>query len=139
MNNTKQAGALPDPNAAYNHLFDNVHAQVFFGRLASRGYVPQSEKQANDYLQIAGRLRHVEATEKAAGDQHDPIGLALAALDATLGETGMDGHLKAAQARDADMAIKEAAAELAGDPLIYNSVLSLAQAEAQAAAQQLRR
>jgi hypothetical protein len=135
MSNTN---VLPAPNTAYQHLFDNVHAQVFFGRLSARGHAPQSEKQANDLLLMAGRLRHVEATEKAAAaPQNDFYGSALAALDATLGETGMDGHLKQAQAQEAEMAIKEAADQLMADPTIYNSVLSLAQHEAQTVAQRL--
>jgi hypothetical protein len=130
MNTNQQA--LPSSDAAYQHLFDNVHAQVFFGKLASRGYTPQNEKQAQDLLTLAGRLRAV-VTEKAAAD--NPFASAVTALDAYLGETGMDGQLKVAKAQEAAQSIKEAAAQLANDPAIYNSVLALKAQEATMVAQ----
>lgn len=133
---TKQSQALPDAKVAYDHLFDNVHTRVFFGKLAKRGYEPRNEKQAEELLLLAGRLRGVEEAEKAAEDQ-SPFGVALAALDDALGQNGMDGHLKRAQAQDQQLAIKQAAASLAADPMIYNSILSLKAAEAAAIANQL--
>ena len=130
-----QQQALPDPVAAYNHLFNNVHSQVFFGKLASRGYAPQNEKQAQDLLVLAGKLRRVaQVSEKAASD-HSPFAGALNALDGYLGETGMGGQ-QAAQ--ESQMAIKEAAAQLANDPVVYNCVLSLKAQEAALAAQQFQ-
>lgn len=138
MSGQKQPSqALPDAKVAYDHLFDNVHTRVFFGKLAKRGYAPTTEKEATDLLLLAGRLRHVAETEKAAEAQ-SPYGVALAALDGVLGENGMDGHRKQAEAQEQELAIKQAAANLATDPTIYNCVLSLKAAEAASIAQQLQ-
>ena len=133
-NNEQQGGqeneaVLPDVKTAYDQVFDGVHCDVFFTRLGQvHGIVPQTEKEAHDLLLLAGRLRNVE-TEKAADDQ-SRYGEALSALDSVLGENNMDGHLKAAQAREEEFAIKQAAAAYAEDPMIYNSILSLKAHEA---------
>ena len=73
MSNEKQAqndgAALPDVQTAYNTLFDGVHQQVFFNKLASYGFVPQNEKEAAEMLELAGKLRYVEQEEeKVAAD-----------------------------------------------------------------------
>jgi len=129
MSNENQA-SLPDPADAYNHLFEGVHANVFFGKLANHGFQPQSEKEAGDLLQLAGRLRHVEDNEKAANANHSRFGGAVGALDSAIGYGD-----QAAELAD-NQAIKAAAAQLADDPAIYNSVLSLKAAEATVLAQQ---
>ena len=58
--------ALPDVGEAYNNLFEGVHANVFFGKLANHGIQPQNEKEAADLLELAGKLRGVDDTEKEA-------------------------------------------------------------------------
>jgi hypothetical protein len=133
-----QNAQLPDPVAAYNHLYDNVHAQVFFGRLASHGYVPQNEKQAVDLLTLAGKLRVVADNEKTAQAADSPYDYAVQALDGVLGQTGFNGQFKTAQANEEDLAIKEAAAELSQDPAIFNSILALKAQEAAFVAEQLQ-
>ena len=137
MSGQATQGVLPNPEAAYDHLFNNVHAQVFFGRLAQRGYAPQNEKQAQDLLGLAGRLREVAQAEKTANDASSPFAGAVAALDQYLG-VNTSGHVKQAQAQQRDLAIKQAAAELAEDAGVYNSVLSLKAYEASVLAQQLQ-
>ena len=52
--------ALPEVGEAYNNLFEGVHANVFFGKLANNGIQPQNEKEAADLLELAGRLRGVD-------------------------------------------------------------------------------
>lgn len=121
---SKEAAGLPTPVDAYNHLFDNVHAQVFFGKLANYGIQPTTEKEAADLLTIAGNLRHV-ANEKAASDSK--FSGAVSALNNVVKDTPQ-------QAAFTHQAIKQAAAELMQDASVYNSVLSLKAAEASALA-----
>lgn len=138
MSKNTQAGvekqaSLPDPETAFGNLFDGVHQQVFFGRLAAHGVAPQNEKEAEDLLLLAGRLRAAEEHEKQAGDSR--FGAPLAALDGVLGGSGFQ---KQAYDQEQAMAIKEAAAELANDPTIYNSVLALKAHEASVLAAQFQ-
>ena len=135
MSNKNQA-TLPDPAEAYNNLFEGVHANVFFGKLANHGFQPQSEKEAADLLQLAGRLRHVDENEKAASIDQSRFEGPAQALDGILSGAGL-GEVKAAKAYDEEThAIKAAAAQLAQEPLFYNSVLSLKAHEAAVLAQQ---
>lgn len=132
-----QTNLLPDPQAAYDHLFQGVHQRVFFNKLASAGYSAESPEQAGYLLQLAGKLRlaNQEQQVKAASAAHDPYAAALAHLDGVLGEAGF-GSVKQAAEADEEWAIKSAAAELMDDPDMYNSVLALKQAQADAYAQQ---
>ena len=117
--------ALPELETAYNNLFEGVHANVFFGKLANHGIEPQNEKEAADLLELAGRLRGVDNEEKEAGDSRfaNPVG----ALSEVLGETPQG---KQAQAQEEAQAYKQAAAALAQEPVFYNSVLALKANEA---------
>ena len=117
--------ALPELETAYNNLFEGVHANVFFGKLANHGIEPQNEKEAADLLELAGRLRGVDNEEKEAGDSRfaNPVG----ALNEVLGETPQG---KQAQAQEEAQAYKQAAAALAQEPVFYNSVLALKANEA---------
>ena len=117
--------ALPELETAYNNLFEGVHANVFFGKLANHGIEPQNEKEAADLLELAGRLRGVDNEEKEAGDSRfaNPVG----ALSDVLGETPQG---KQAQAQEEAQAYKQAAAALAQEPVFYNSVLALKANEA---------
>lgn len=117
--------ALPELETAYNNLFEGVHANVFFGKLANHGIDPQNEKEAADLLELAGRLRGVDNEEKEAGDSRfaNPVG----ALSEVLGETPQG---KQAQAQEEAQAYKQAAAALAQEPVFYNSVLALKANEA---------
>lgn len=123
MSDNKQA--LPEVGEAYNNLFEGVHANVFFGKLANHGVQPQNEKEAADLLELAGKLRGVDDTEKEAGDSRfaNPVG----ALNEVLSETPQGQQT---QAQEAEMTYKSAAAQLAQDPVFYNSVLALKANEA---------
>lgn len=135
----KQAAELPSPEDAYAHLFDQVHAQVFFTKVAQAGYAPRTEKEAADLLELAGKLRLVQEDPavKQASDASSPYAVASSALDRLLGQNGMDGSTKQAAAQEQEVALNQAVGMLAQDPNIYNSVLSLKAAEAQSIAQQL--
>ena len=127
-----QVPALPDPDTAYQNLFDGIHQRVFFNKMAAYGYVPQTPAQAQYMLEMAGKLRAVEqeAAVKQAQDMDDPYFLANQHLNQVLGIHGLDDGIKQAQAENEALAIKQAAAELANDPVFYNSVLSVKAAEA---------
>lgn len=134
----QQAPALPDPKTAYDHLFSNIHARAFYSRLAQHGLAPANEKQAQEYLELAGKLRAIEADPrvKAAEAQNDPIAEVNRALDGAMERHGL-GSVKAAKAQEADVARRNVAVKLAADAGIYNSVLSLKAAEASQIAAQL--
>lgn len=131
------ANLLPDPQAAYDHLFQGVHQRVFFQKLANAGYACDSPQQAGYLLDLAGRLRlaNEEHAVKTASAANDPYAAALAHLDGALQQSGY-GSVKQAAAADEEWAIKSAAADLMDDPDMYNAVLSLKQAQADLAAQQ---
>lgn len=136
MSDEKQAyeseATLPDPQVAYNTLFDGIHQQVFFNKLASHGYSPQNEKEATEMLELAGKLRFVEDEEEKIASDESRVSGASQALDNVLGIGGGQ-----AKAQEEALAIKQAAAAIAEDPTFYNSVLSLKAAEAAAMAEQM--
>ena len=124
---------LPDPQAAYNHLFNTVHAPAFFAKLAQAGIAPANEKEAADYLEMAGKLRTIQQDPrvKAAQDNSGSrVTQAKQALDQLMSQHGLGG-----QARQ--ISLQKVAASLADDPNIYNAVLSLKAAEASAVQAQL--
>lgn len=129
---SKEVADLPSPVDAYNHLFDGVHAQVFFGKLANYGVQPTTEKEAVDLLTLAGQLRNVDSSEKSAAEE-SRFSSHVSALQALQAETP-EGRSN--QTKLAEYAVKQAAEELMQDPSIYNSVLSLKAAEAEALAGQ---
>jgi hypothetical protein len=135
MADQTQENLLPDPETAYQNLFDGVHQRVFFHKMASYGYVPQSPHQAALWLQMAGKLRAAdqEFAVKQAEDALDPFEAANAALDRQLVQSGF----KMAHDEEA-ISVKQAAEAWMEDPTIYNSVLALKAAEAEYIAQQLQ-
>lgn len=124
---TGATATLPSPQDAYNHIFDNVHARVFFSKLASEGHEPQNEKEAQDLLQLAGRLRHIDVQTQEKKASASKFSGALSALDKVLGQ---DSRYKQASQQEEALAIKQAADMLANDDSIYNAVLSLKANEA---------
>lgn len=124
------AAALPDPQAAYNHLFQTVHTQVFFQKCAAAGFHPRSQEEAQYMLDVAGKLRAIseDATVKQAAVQDSPFYRMSAGLDTVMANYGLaaPGH----RPQDAEAGYKQAAAQLMADPNIYNSVLALKANEA---------
>jgi len=117
---------LPEPADAYDQLFENVHAQVFFGKLASYGIQPSTEKESQDLFDLAGKLRNTDGPEKKASAK-SRYGGAVSALDSVLGKTPEGRQQRAASSQQA---IKQAASELMQDTSVYNAVLSLKSHEA---------
>ena len=134
MSATATQPLLPDPQAAYDHLFQGVHSRVFFGKLAAAGYDDNSPQQAEYLLKLAGQLRLVQEEQqvKAAGAADDPYAAALSHLEGAAAAAGFGG-VKTASAREQEYAIKQAAADLMADPDMYNAVLALKAHEADAA------
>lgn len=126
-------GQLPDVESAFDHLFTNVHQQAFFNKLASHGIEPQTHKEAQDLLQLAAKLRIADeqGTLKQA-EADSPYAAALADLDAQLNKSA--GHSRTSEQ---NAAIKQAAAQLAQDPDIFNAVLAIKAAEADQLAHQM--
>lgn len=132
---SQNANLLPDPQAAYDHLFQNVHSRVFFQKLAAAGYTYETPQQAATILELAGQLRlaNQEQAVKVAAASNDPYAAALSHLNGVLHDHGFNS-VKQAAANDEAWAVKSAAAQLMEDPDMYNSVLALKQAQADFAA-----
>lgn len=135
-----QQATLPDPQTAYDNLFQAVHARVFFQKCASAGIMPRSRQEAQWMLETAGKLRTVDQAgglQKDAQDDNDnPYYQMNRHLDQVLAQHGLDGGIKAAAAQEEESAIRQLTVDLSNDPLLYNSVLSLKTAEAQDIQQQ---
>ena len=123
-----QAATLPDPQTAYNNLFQGVHQRVFFQKMASYGISPKNRKQADSLLKLAGVLRAIEeeAMAKEAGDANDPFAAEIARIQEACRSNGIG---KVAAFQEEELAIKQAASNFMADPTFYNSVLSLKAAE----------
>lgn len=124
--------ALPTPEDAFTLLSTQVHQQAFFGKLASYGIEPQTEKEANDLFEMAGNLRAAGVNVSAPAVAAEPTSPIEKAAQQLAGEMGQN------PAQDAhDQALKSACAQLAQDPNVYNAVLSLKADEAEKLAAQL--
>lgn len=137
MTTSKQAPALPDATTAYQTLFDNIHQQVFFNKMAAYGHGVRDQQHAARMLDQAGKLRHLEEVElmKQASAADDPYVAAGDYLDQHLASMGY-ATKTAGYPSEEEMAIKAAAADFASVPEIYNSVLSLKAWEAEQLQQQ---
>lgn len=129
---SNHANTLPDPETAYATLFNGVHSEVFFNKLAAAGFAPRSEQEAMWMLETAGKLRAVSETQqvKQAGMEDNPFYRMNASLDKVLDHYGL-GQTKQASRAEVETGYKQAAARLMQDPTFYNSVLSLKAHEAQ--------
>ncbi len=118
---------VPDTDTAFNVLTHDVRGRAFFHKLASLGYVPQTEKQAEAYLMMAEDIRKAtdHPTVKQAAEASDPVLSALGDLRTTLQRRGVMSKT----ANDEAFAA-QAASQFMQDPTYYNSVLALKFAEA---------
>lgn len=124
---------LPDPQTSYDTLALGVRARVFFNKLAAAGIAPRNDDEAHLMLETAGKLRHISesAAVKQAAAEDNPFVQLNNGVDALMAQYGL-GQVKAAGFSDADVAYKQAAADLMQDPSIYNAVLSLKAEDAKA-------
>jgi hypothetical protein len=115
---------VPRPDAAYDFLYGQVHAPVFFNKLAQDyGIVPANDDEAVRLLEMGADLFAAEQQEqqKQASANGSFIGEAHNSLQMLLG--------KQASARDVnapanDRLVKAAAAELTKNPYVRAAALS---------------
>lgn len=112
MSQSQQVPELT-PEQAHRVLFDNVHAPVFFNKLAEDyGVVPQNEQEALQLLDLSDKLRVAQAQEqtKSANQRNEFLDAAGAELDrAVYGEAPQtDSVQQAIQQMAADPILKEA-------------------------------
>jgi hypothetical protein len=119
---------LPAPDAAYNTLYEGIHAEVFFQKCAAAGYVPRTADEARVMLETAGQLRLLEGQRQEKMAQDSPYHLLNQMVGQVLDQHGISAPVKQAEA---ESAIQQIADVLAQDPRYYNSVLSLKCAEAE--------
>jgi hypothetical protein len=128
---------LPNRDAAFQTLVDQVDSRVFFQKCAAAGYVPRTYEEANWMLATGRNLAQAAAAPqvKAAANQdnfyfqmHNHLGQVLAAHG-----LADDPTTKMAQARaqEAETSYSRAAVELMGVPEIYNATLTLKAGEAE--------
>ena len=110
-----QSQQVPEmtPEQAQGVLFENVHAPVFFNKLAEDyGVVPQNEQEARQLLDLSDKLRVAQAQEqtKSASQRNEFLDAASAELDrAVYGEAPQTDSVKQAiQQMAADPILKEA-------------------------------
>jgi len=125
-----QNGNLPDPNTAYDILFQNVHSRVFFNKCAAAGFSPSNAQEATQMLEIAGKLRQISehSQVKQAEAQDNPYFQMGSSLDHIMQTYGL---ASGPQVMDVNESYKQAADALIVDPTYYNAVLSLKAAEAE--------
>lgn len=123
---------LPDPKQAMDTIFQKVYRDTVLHTLAGRGYGPRTQKEAEDVFRTIQQLNAAEASPafKQAAD-NNPFGVAADALGGLLQQNGVQGPPTSRA-----LAVKQAAADLAQDPDLYGSVLSVKFAEAAAMAAQ---
>lgn len=107
MSQTNQVNPEQLKQAAFEVLSTKVQTAVFFEKLAGYGIVPTTDEEAYQLLQ-AGDFLYGAQQQKTASDLSEP----LAALSQVSGAP--------------DQTYKQAAAILAQDPEIFESVLVLA-------------
>jgi hypothetical protein len=111
---------LMTPEQAYDVLVAQVHAPVFFKKLASvYGIAPQNAKQARELLQMAGQLRNVHEAEttKEAAAHGDIVSEAKRDLDNVLSQYGYP------PLPDNDPVVKQAAWDMAGNAVLREAAL----------------
>lgn len=126
---------LPDPDTAYNTLFDGVHARIFFTKCAQAGIQPRTHEEAQWMLDTVGKLRTVQEHQKTAAARTSPFLAMNRHLDSVLQKAGFD--VGRANVEEADLSYKQAAATLAADPAFFNATLALKIAEAEQVAASL--
>ncbi len=95
------------PEDAYNVLVSEVHAPVFFNKLASvYGIRPNNQEEARELILMAGQLRNAHEQEKVkkAAATTNSLALARNDLTSTLTQQGYAALV------DDDVTVKQAAA-----------------------------
>lgn len=111
------------PEDAYNVLVAQVHAPVFFEKLARvYGIEPRTPDEAREYLLMAGQLRnaHEQETVKQASANAGLLGEARRDLNRVLAQHGYE------PLGVEDPNVKQAAAAAAQNPLLQEAALVFA-------------
>jgi hypothetical protein len=111
-----------EENDAYRLLFDQIHAPVFFEKLAEHGIEPSSPEEIEALLQMGATLMQSQAVarQKQASAQGSFILQAARSLDVALADRG----LAPAQSSALDGVIKSAAYKVAQDKTIRDAVIT---------------
>ncbi len=129
----QQQGQLPHPQDAYNHLTAGVRGQVFFSKLASHGYNPRNDAEAESMMKLAVKLRAAADDPRVkAAEAEDSFAQVNADLDQALEHNGF-GHIAKAAGENGQVedVRNNLAYSFGQNPDVYNSVLSIKAAEAQ--------
>lgn len=102
--------------AASANILQGVYAPMFLQKLAERGYPVQTEKEAEELLQLGFKLADMGAQPEQPRSKYAS---AVGALDG----------LNQTPAQVSEYQYKQAAAQLAQDPSLYISALVLQAAE----------
>jgi hypothetical protein len=108
------------PDDAFNVLVAQVHAPVFFEKLArDYGINPTTQEEARDFLSMAAQLRNANTQQevKAAGAKSNFITEAKQDLNNVLVNQGFQ------PVSDTDKTIKQAAMAAVSNPLIKQAAL----------------
>ena len=110
---------------AFGNVYHGIHKRAFFHRLAQHGVVPQSEKEAEELLDMGAKVVMASANPalQQAADQESRFTKASTALNDALAEQGLIApeEKQAAQQGDLSLEAQAAAWELAQDPEIFKS------------------
>ena len=115
---------VPAPDVAYDFLYSQIHAPVFFNKLAQDyGIVPQNDTEAIQLLDMAADLFAAgqQEQQKQASAQGTFINQAHQSLQMLLGKTG---GARDVNAPANDRLVKQAAAELTRNPYVRAAALS---------------
>jgi hypothetical protein len=115
---------VPKPDAAYDFLYGQVHAPVFFNKLAQDyGIVPANDDEAVRLLEMGADLFAAEQQEqqKQASTNGSLIGEAHSSLHMLLGK---QASARGANTQANDRLVKAAAAELTRNPYVRAAALS---------------
>jgi hypothetical protein len=119
--NTAPQGLTPEEEQAYQLLFNQVHAPVFFEKLAAHGIEPQSPEEMEALLEMGTSLMftHQADQQKQAAARGSFIIEARDSLNAALSQYGIG-----APTTPDDGVIKQAAAAVVRDESVRAAVLA---------------
>jgi hypothetical protein len=105
---------------------------VFLPAVARAGFPIKTAEDASNLISLAARLRTADADPRVKQAAVSPYAAAVSDLDGVMADNGIGAD----QARqEVEISVKKAAAAAAEAPALYNSVLVLRAAQAQALAQ----
>jgi hypothetical protein len=118
---TNPVEATQDEQDAYRLLFDQIHAPVFFEKLAERGIEPESEQEIQALLEMGANLMRSQAAErqKQASAQGSFIVKAAQSLNVALADRG----LAPPPSESVDRVIKAASYRVAQDPSVQAAAI----------------